>query len=84
MKTSYRAELFQTITLNYDENGTLCEDLQSEEEICQDEDIAHTLNQTLWPDHCVMDTQGAELSTQLEVKDSDLFIKKGFNCEVRD
>merc|ERR1711894_788779 len=47
---------FQTITLNYDENGTLChnpQDATDDEYTCSDEDIAHQVNQVMWPDHCV-------------------------------
>ena len=85
-----RVEDFQSITLNYDENGTLCQtpenpqDVQDDEYICSDEEIAHRINQTLWPDHCVMGTEEAEFGTQLglQVHESDIVIQKGFNCEV--
>lgn len=34
-------------------------------------------NQELWPDHCVSGTYGAELSPLLEVKETDVIVKKG-------
>jgi len=81
-------EDFQSITLNYDENGTLChnpEDAQDGEYICAEEDIAHQIDQTMWPDHCVIQSEDAELAEQVGLQidhDSDIVIQKGFNCEV--
>lgn len=34
--------------------------------------------QTLWPDHCVQGTAGAEFHPQLETKRGELVIRKGF------
>ena len=84
-----RVEDFQSITLNYDENGTLChnpEDAQDGEYICAEEDIAHQIDQTMWPDHCVIQSEDAELAEQVGLQidhDSDIVIQKGFNCEVK-
>lgn len=69
----FSAQIFDVITLEYDEDGALCSDCQ---------EAAHKLNQTLWPDHCVMDTQGAEISERIMMKTSDIIVKKGFNCDV--
>lgn len=66
------SQIFDEISLNYDSNGKLCSD-------CSD----FVVNQTLWPDHCVMDTSGAQLSPVLQVEPSDLVIKKGDDCQVR-
>ena len=44
--------------------------------------MKHKLNQTLWPDHCVMNTNGAKIKESVSIKDSDIDIRKGFNCEV--
>lgn len=65
------SQIFDEISLKYDLNGELCSD-------CSD----FVVNQTLWPDHCVMDTAGAQLSPILQVEASDLVIQKGDNCEV--
>ena len=73
---------FDNIILHYNKNGKLCNHPKAEKEVCQNEDIAHSLEQTLWPDHAVMDTPGAELSSKLVVKDSDILVRKGYNCEV--
>ena len=66
---------FETISLEYTKSGKLCEK-------CSPDEVKHKLNQTLWPDHCVMNTDGAKIQESVSVKDSDLKIRKGFNCEV--
>ena len=68
--------------LHYNKNGRLCNHPKAEKEVCKAEDIVHSLEQTLWPDHAVMNTPGAEFSAKLLVKDSDLLVRKGYNCEV--
>jgi nicotinamidase/pyrazinamidase len=35
--------------------------------------------QVLWPDHCVWGTPGAALSTELELPQAELVIRKGYN-----
>jgi nicotinamidase/pyrazinamidase len=38
--------------------------------------------QTLWPDHCVQGTSGAEFHADLNVNDAELIIRKGFRRDV--
>ncbi len=38
--------------------------------------------QTLWPDHCVQGTPGAEFHPQLELPQAELVLRKGFRPEV--
>ena len=38
--------------------------------------------QTLWPDHCVQGTEGAEYHPRLDVERAELIIRKGFRGEV--
>ena len=38
--------------------------------------------QVLWPDHCVQGTHGAEFHSELEVKGSELILRKGFRREI--
>lgn len=41
------------------------------------------IQQTLWPDHCVQDTEGAEIHPDIDLKIKNLYIfKKGMNPEV--
>ena len=84
MLSFYRHNIFDVITLKYNKEGHLCtsEEKEEEEEDCKPEQVTHTLNQTLWPEHCVMDTQGAALQESLQVSQSDIVIRKGSNCEV--
>ena len=38
--------------------------------------------QTLWPDHCVQGTRGAEFHDRLNVERAELVIRKGFRSEI--
>jgi nicotinamidase/pyrazinamidase len=38
--------------------------------------------QVLWPDHCVMGTDGAALSKDLTIPNAELILRKGFNKDV--
>lgn len=44
--------------------------------------IGHRLNQTLWPNHCIMETEDSDLSKQLMVEPDDVIVYKGTNCHV--
>ncbi|MEZ5833262.1 MAG: bifunctional nicotinamidase/pyrazinamidase [Dongiaceae bacterium] len=39
-------------------------------------------DQTLWPDHCVQGTSGAEFHSDLMVRSSELVLRKGFRKEI--
>ena len=39
-------------------------------------------DQTLWPDHCVQGTGGAEFHRDLVVRDSEMVLRKGFRKEI--
>ncbi|WP_297106619.1 bifunctional nicotinamidase/pyrazinamidase [uncultured Devosia sp.] len=38
--------------------------------------------QVLWPDHCVWQTRGAELSRDLDIPQAQLIIRKGYNRSI--
>jgi nicotinamidase/pyrazinamidase len=38
--------------------------------------------QVLWPDHCVWDTHGAEISRDLDIPHAQMLIRKGYNRRV--
>ena len=76
--TYFSEAVYNTIKLEYDENGNLC----NNEPKCQPDEIKTTIDQTLWPDHCVKNTQGAEVSTKINRTSGDIIIRKGFNCAV--
>ncbi|MEE9335552.1 MAG: bifunctional nicotinamidase/pyrazinamidase [Granulosicoccaceae bacterium] len=38
--------------------------------------------QTLWPDHCIQNTNGAQFHTSLEMQNIQCIIRKGFRSEV--
>ncbi|WP_446745685.1 bifunctional nicotinamidase/pyrazinamidase [Silvibacterium acidisoli] len=38
--------------------------------------------QTLWPDHCVQKTSGAELVSSLHIPKAELILRKGFRKEI--
>ena len=39
-------------------------------------------SQTLWPDHCVQNTEGAALHSALSVPHAELILRKGFRREI--
>jgi hypothetical protein len=41
-----------------------------------------TVNQTLWPDHCIINSTDAKFSSQLKIEDEDIVVRKGYNCQV--
>ena len=38
--------------------------------------------QTLWPDHCVQGTEGAEFHPALDLPGAELIVRKGFRAEI--
>lgn len=40
------------------------------------------INQTLWPDHCVQGTKGAELNEKLDITRIEAIFRKGTNPEI--
>ncbi|WAR11085.1 PNCA-like protein [Mya arenaria] len=66
---------FTAMDLQYTNNGTLCRDNSS----C---DASYNISQTLWPDHCVINTTDAKLSSQLKQRPGDIVVRKGYNCQV--
>ena len=47
------------------------------------EEVTYNVSQTLWPDHCIQNTEDAKLAPDIIVKESDVIIKKGDDCEVK-
>ena len=43
---------------------------------------ANGIKQVLFPPHCIQGTKGAELVQELDVRESDLFVKKGMDPEI--
>ena len=41
-----------------------------------------TVSQTLWPDHCIIDSTGAEFVSELVREESDILLQKGYDCQV--
>jgi nicotinamidase/pyrazinamidase len=39
-------------------------------------------SQTLWPDHCVQSTKGAELHAELRLPQAELILRKGFDPDI--
>ncbi|XP_033728980.1 nicotinamidase-like [Pecten maximus] len=70
------SDVYTEVTLFYDKNGVLCDPVTS----CQA--VAYNVTQMLWPDHCIINTTSAEFDDTLVRKDSDIIIRKGYNCEV--
>ena len=78
-------EPFDEINLDYDENGKLCKSPTTNisEKVCEENEVKYKVKQQVFGDHCIMDTKDSELNSQLETKNSqDIFVNKGYNCEV--
>jgi nicotinamidase/pyrazinamidase len=75
---------FDEINLNYDDNGRLCKSPTTNisEKVCEESDIKYKVKQQVFVDHCIMDTPDAALNSQLETKNSDIFVNNGYNHEV--
>ena len=43
----------------------------------------YQVKQTLWPDHCVIDTVDAKFHPRIRRLDTDIVVRKGFRCHVR-
>ncbi|KAL4217022.1 NAD(+) salvage pathway protein [Mactra antiquata] len=69
---------FDVVILQYDENGNLCNETSSSTPCT----VEKSINQTLWPDHCVINTTGAQFSDNIHRKPTDIVVKKGYHCEI--
>ena len=43
---------------------------------------AHYGAQTLWPDHCIQETNGAQLHADLQIPHAELILRKGFRADI--
>ena len=82
----FRLQPFDAVTLHYDKNGKLCKStttLIGAEKVCSEDEIEYTVDQSVFVDHCIMNTDDAALSSLLEKReDADIFVNKGYNPEV--
>lgn len=76
--------IFDVIELDYNAEGELCNttDILGDYAVYCDDDIEYKLEQTLWPDHCVIDTEDANFHPDLIQKDTDVVVRKGYRCQV--
>lgn len=65
---------YDVIPLSYTSTGKLC--------TSNDNQCPITVNQTLWPDHCIINSTDAKFSSQLKIEDEDIVVRKGYNCQV--
>jgi nicotinamidase/pyrazinamidase len=76
---------FSIMELSYKADGSLCSGPNispSYSVACATADIATRLNQTLWPDHCVQDSNGAQLHQSLLRTSKDLIVRKGYHVQI--
>ena len=77
---------FDEITLKYDKDGKLCKSSTTNlsDIPCTEEDVEYTVDQQVFVDHCIMNTQDAALTTKLDLEEElDIYVNKGSNSEVR-
>jgi nicotinamidase/pyrazinamidase len=76
---------FQQIQLPYNAQGQLCisPGVNSTFAVnCGVGQATVTLTQTLWPDHCIINTTDAALYPDIIMQPSDIVIQKGWRCQV--
>ena len=42
----------------------------------------HQLTQVLWPDHCVINRSDASFHSMLDVRPTDIVVRKGYHCHA--
>eukprot|EP01119_Soliformovum_irregulare_P008798 TRINITY_DN21911_c0_g1_i1.p1 TRINITY_DN21911_c0_g1~~TRINITY_DN21911_c0_g1_i1.p1 ORF type:complete len:261 (-),score=2.43 TRINITY_DN21911_c0_g1_i1:153-935(-) len=76
--------VFQTVNLTFDSNNQLCQPAwnlnRSQTPQCQG--ATQTIEQTLWPRHCVAHETDSEFHPDLIVQPSDVIIQKGTNQDI--
>jgi len=77
---------FDVITLNYTKEGKVCgySDQFPENSVkaCTGAEVAHSVQQTLWPDHCIQGSSGSQFAPNLEISASDTIIQKGYHAWI--
>ena len=75
---------FSSITLNYTVDGRLCDyPLYTHSKVnCSAADVNVSLSQTLWPEHCVINTTDADLLPSVAWPEDVVTVRKGYHCEV--
>ena len=64
--------------------GDLCRTENITSDYAVDCGAANTqrLEQSLWPEHCVIDTTDAALHPEILHKQTDVVVRKGYHCQV--
>eukprot|EP01006_Ploeotia_vitrea_P021162 TRINITY_DN53509_c0_g1_i1.p1 TRINITY_DN53509_c0_g1~~TRINITY_DN53509_c0_g1_i1.p1 ORF type:complete len:296 (+),score=17.24 TRINITY_DN53509_c0_g1_i1:85-972(+) len=83
---------FDVVDLQYNQAGFLCRDPNNRwfankgaaDNVadCAAGEGTNVVSQTLWPDHCIIDTADAEFDERLATAPNDLIIQKGYRCYV--
>lgn len=68
------SKIYDDVLLQYNAAGKLCKSLEC--------DVKYNVSQTIWPEHCIMNTEGANFSSELAQQSSDFVVRKGFVCDV--
>lgn len=72
---------FDVIELTYTAAGKLCGKDPKTVEACKRKDVVR-VNQTLWPDHCVIGTTDAEFASKVKFPSNVVTVQKGYDCDV--
>jgi len=79
---------FSSVTWKYTNDSQLCGEAYAEmyggsaKANCSEDEVAHEVQQTLWPVHCVQGTRGQHLHKDLLVPDSAAYVRKGYTSVV--
>jgi nicotinamidase/pyrazinamidase len=76
---------FSLLELDYTSKGELCSGAHISPNYsvpCRASDIATRLNQTLWPDHCLQNSSGAEISANVTRSSKNPVVQKGYHIQI--
>lgn len=76
---------FSVLELDYTVKGELCQGPHISPNYsvpCKPTDVATRLNQTLWPDHCIQNSSGALIASNLSRSPIDPIVQKGYHIQI--
>jgi len=77
---------FDVITLNYTQEGKVCgysdQFPNNSVKVCAANEVAHSVQQTLWPDHCIQQSSGSQFASNMEISASDTIVQKGYHAWI--
>lgn len=83
--SSHAQPEFSLFELKYNGQGQVCDmgvQYGNSSTACTPEDVKVTLNQSMWPDHCVQNTEGQKTAMEVNIPEGTIAIKKGMTTVI--